>query len=97
MWKKRFLILLSMPTFKLAKQVQIVVATAALHNYILMHDDNDVYRAAALGEGEDCQGGLTTEADMADAECSENVSGNLWMHAVRDAIAGDMIAARAVR
>ena len=86
-----------MPTFKFAKQVQIVVATAALHNYILMNDDNDVYRTATLGEEEDVHGNYNAEAGTAEVECSENLSGNLWMHAVRDAIAGDMVAARGVR
>ena len=37
MWKKRWKILRDMPSYPFAKQVKIVIATMALHNYIRKH------------------------------------------------------------
>ena len=97
MWKNRFCILHNMPTFKLTKQIKIVVATATLHNYIIMNDDNDLYKSATFGEEKNGRANCTADADIADSNGSENLSGTLWMNAVHDAIAGDLVATRGRR
>ncbi|KAI0498615.1 hypothetical protein KFK09_019505 [Dendrobium nobile] len=40
-WKKKWVILRDMPTYQFKKQVKIVVATMALHNYIRRHPSRD--------------------------------------------------------
>ena len=40
-WKKKWKILRDMPNYAFKKQVKIVIATMALHNYIRMHDQRD--------------------------------------------------------
>ncbi|KAI0519970.1 hypothetical protein KFK09_007433 [Dendrobium nobile] len=40
-WKKKWVILRDMPTYPFKKQVKIVVATMALHNYIRRHPSRD--------------------------------------------------------
>lgn len=40
-WKKRWKILRDMPSFSYKKQIQIVIATMALHNYIRRYSTSD--------------------------------------------------------
>ena len=42
-WKKKWKILKDMPNYAFAKQVKIVIATMALHNYIRKHRKRDLH------------------------------------------------------
>ena len=43
-WKNKWRILRSMPSFHIRTQTRIIVATIVLHNFIRAHENNDVKR-----------------------------------------------------
>lgn len=97
--KERFPILMSAPPYPLAKQVKLVVAACALHNYIRDECPNDwifkMYEQEAMQQMEDPMPPLEIEQPLVNAETQLSdipVGAEEAEHAsqVRDAIAAEI-------
>ncbi|KAL6288700.1 hypothetical protein ACE6H2_006210 [Prunus campanulata] len=91
-WKKRWSILRDMPSYPFAKQVKIVIATMALHNYIRRHAKRDCH----FDESEDDLNGTQDEEIEREVDAQqEDGPVTQEMEALRNNIAASLMSSSA--
>ncbi|XP_060972307.1 uncharacterized protein LOC133038235 [Cannabis sativa] len=87
-WKKRWKILRDMPSYPYQKQVKIVIASMALHNYIRRHAKRDRYFEKIRDNPDYCANNQTNIEDEDETITTSNLN---EMDNIRDMIAASLM------